>query len=302
MFILDNDDEDAPEADGSDDENAEAQKKKEKRRKRRVSLGDENSQLVNEESIMGKLTNSTAYNRNDSGKQRLYTLSAMRTLKCGDEQLVSCRSKVRYWCMVTETLNMRPISGLVGVNIPPANGTLCPSFADFSVDEWEPEDDLLLSQSRQPEEVVYDEHGFPVPEMDRSMHNFDDPDDDHLSDIEEEVNGEAHAGLRPEVAHITDMRPGDAASGKLEYSYREPPVISERYLLTGVWAGPSHWKVKCIQRTATSTIVHHSRAVRKRVPRAAPLPINFHLTDEQFEKLIKPNRGRFVKTLQQESR
>lgn len=299
----DNDDENAPEADGSDNEDAEAQKKKEKRRKRRVSLGDENSQLVNEESIMGKLTNSTAYNRNDSGKQRLYTLSAMRTLKCGDEQLVSCRSKVRYWATVTETLNMRPISGLVGVNIPPAKGTLCPSFADFAVDEWEPQDDLLLSQSRPPEEVVYDEHGFPVPEMDRSMHNCDDADDDHLSDIEEELNGEAHAGLRAEVAHITDMRPGhNAASGKLEYSYREPPVISERYLLTGVWAGPSHWKVKCIQRTATSTIVHHARAVRKRVARAAPVPINFYLNDEQFEKLIKPNRGRFVKTLQQENR
>ncbi|GLV34446.1 barren [Carabus blaptoides fortunei] len=285
----------------SDNEAAAAQQKK--KRKKRPSIGDENSQLVtNEDSITGNLPTSMFYNRQESGSQRLYTLSALQTLKSGDEQLVSCRCKVPYWSALAESINVRPVSGLVAVTIPPANGTICPSFTDFSVDEWSPEDDLDISHAPpHVEEVVYDENGFPVPELDKSLNNFDDAGEDHLDDVEEEFAGEAHAAINQEVAHITDMRPG-SVSGRLEYSYREPPVISERYMLTGVWAGPSHWKVKCIQRTATATIVKSARPVRKRAPRAPPTPINFDLTDKELKELANVNKGRFIKPLQDVNR
>lgn len=77
------------------------------------------------------------------------------------------------------------------------------------------------------DEIVYDENGLPIPELDASIpdiheNNFDNDGFDNLGDdIEEEV-GARLAGARPPVAFITDMRPGDGpvSDKPLQYSYR----------------------------------------------------------------------------------
>lgn len=76
------------------------------------------------------------------------------------------------------------------------------------------------------DEVIYDENGLPIPELDGSIHemnddHFDEPFEHGGDDIVEEV-GNRQAAINKPVTFITSMRPGDGplSDKPLQYSYR----------------------------------------------------------------------------------
>lgn len=86
---------------------------------------------------------------------------------------------------------------------------------------------------------------------------------------EERTAIEACKGLRRMPVVIEDMRPVDANSSQLEYSYRPLEMISQ------FWAGPSHWKYRrlrsSVQKKSMAAVseegVQQVAAKKKRAPR-----------------------------------
>lgn len=60
----------------------------------------------------------------------------------GWEQLVNCRTHFKYWTpLENESEKEIPAEEPVPVTFPNAEGVICPSFTDFVIDQWSPDDD-----------------------------------------------------------------------------------------------------------------------------------------------------------------
>lgn len=77
--------------------------------------------------------------------------------------------------------------------------------------------------------------------------------------------------------------------------------MSDRYTITGVWAGPSHWKIKCLQRRTSGQVTVQSVPQKgRRLPRLGPQIIDFETRfDEEFDKQFEPSKKKLTRTRNQ---
>ncbi|CAG9766883.1 unnamed protein product [Ceutorhynchus assimilis] len=136
------------------------------------------------------------------------------------------------------------------------NYDTCAAFKDFRVDFWDPDQENNDVQKKNSllDEVVLDDNGVPIPEMDGSFHDvFAEQGDNIMNDDdmgEEEVVNQL---LHREVEHIVDFRPIEQSlatfSDKSAWTFNSMDETSAGRKIDQIWAGPSHWKLKCIRRT-----------------------------------------------------
>lgn len=58
--------------------------------------------------------------------------------------------------------------------------------------------------------------------------------------------------LTKKVAHIIDFKPGKNGLQADEYCYSNAIDLMGGKLITQVWAGPSHWKLKHVRRISNA--------------------------------------------------
>lgn len=121
-----------------------------------------------------------------------------------------------------------------------------------------------------------------------------------LGDGIEEVAGAAPFEARNPVEEVytENMQPGlKDLSLNLEYSYRGPPNVSDKYKVTGVWVGPSHWKHKCLRRepqkkTHLKFSVHlpitPKKFKHKKTSRVKPFEF-LNLSASEFKNVLRDN-------------
>ncbi|XP_017782741.1 PREDICTED: condensin complex subunit 2 isoform X2 [Nicrophorus vespilloides] len=124
---------------------------------------------------------------------------------------------------------------------------ICPCFRDFALDVWDPENDEF-SINKTMDDLLLDGNGLPIPELDGSIRDIFEPADDLVSSGEEEENPEAQLAIRGEVASIVDMRPVDQSSYDTNDYLYQSLEMPGRKMLSQIWAGPSHWKLKHIRQ------------------------------------------------------
>ncbi|KAG5867838.1 hypothetical protein JTB14_026623 [Gonioctena quinquepunctata] len=136
-------------------------------------------------------------------------------------------------------------------------------FQDFRIGEWDPEteekqfgiENTFLSQL-QP--VVFDDNGIPIPELDGSIHDifenndnveadFNNEDDDDILSVHELVAPHLRNG---DITHITDFRPANDTAQTSEYSYNSIVHSRSGKFIDQIWAGPHHWKLKFLRRSS----------------------------------------------------
>lgn len=104
------------------------------------------------------------------------------------------------------------------------------------------------------DEVVLDNDGIPIPELDGSIPDVfmgrDDTEDD--DPVIEEVVQEAGHNIQTEVDNIVDFRPTDStivtANDRTDYSFN-PLINMGHQVIQQIWAGPGHWKLKYIRNS-----------------------------------------------------
>ncbi|CAG9812522.1 unnamed protein product [Phaedon cochleariae] len=178
-------------------------------------------------------------------------------------------------------------------------GSINPPFSDFKIDDWDPDQEekqfgaerSLLTQTQQ---VVYDDNGIPIPELDGSIHDIfenndadvdidhDDADDEDDIQIVQEEMPQLRAG---DVAKIIDFRPANESAHTSEYSYNSIVNTRTGKFIDQIWAGPHHWKLKFIHRSTArfsgqktiETIKEQKRGRKRGQPEMIDLEAEFEL-------------------------
>ncbi|KAJ8947872.1 hypothetical protein NQ318_010018 [Aromia moschata] len=181
---------------------------------------------------------------------------------------------------------------------PLASVKLCVQFKDFEVDKFDPEqEEKLLAREKsvlRQEEVVFDDNGIPIPELDGSVHDIftnavnsdDEAPDDDIRSIHEEIAPQLGGNLE----HIVQFRP-DVPEGlqRSEYSYNAVVNTRSGKVIDQIWAGPSHWKLKCIKSAParfSGQVVEEKRQKRGK-RKALPQMIDFDAECDQLDMNAK---------------
>ncbi|KAK5641201.1 hypothetical protein RI129_009748 [Pyrocoelia pectoralis] len=160
----------------------------------------------------------------------------------------------------------------------PSKLEICPQFSNFEIDEWDPdnENELLNYERTVTEEVVYDADGFPIPELDGSVHDLfanAEAENNYCSTDEEEGNGIGHIALQNKtVAQVVDFRPQEEELSADDYSYWGAIKVMGNKRITQVWAGPSHWKLKHIKPNKSRFSGQQEKQIAKSVKKAKIQP------------------------------
>lgn len=102
------------------------------------------------------------------------------------------------------------------------------------------------------DEVVLDDDGIPIPELDGSIRDVfmdrDEADDD--DPIIEEAEHDAGFNIQTEVQNIIDFRPTENSLGNDRTDYSFSPLVNMGHqVIEQIWAGPAHWKLKHIRNS-----------------------------------------------------
>jgi len=140
---------------------------------------------------------------------------------------------------------------------PFGNCQICAPFKDFHLDKWNPDDESkefsIRHNSVKLDEVVLDDDGIPIPELDGSIHDIfqdrnDDCNDDDGGGVMVEELAVPH--FHHELQHIVDFQPTEqtlaTSESRSQYSYNTLIQTSQGQI-DRIWAGPSHWKLKFIR-------------------------------------------------------
>ncbi|XP_045480817.1 condensin complex subunit 2-like [Harmonia axyridis] len=170
------------------------------------------------------------------------------------------------------------------IDLLPRDGQICIPFQNFVLNEEEPSHEEKLIDDL----VVYDNEGIPVAELDGSIHDvFKDNDfggqeyDDDCM-ISEDIM--AHQ-LQHDVPHIVDLLSSGTEIKRSEYSYNGVISLGNGKVIDQIWAGPSHWKLKCIKRNKPTFTGRMEEAQsmakpRKKLKRNEPQPLVFTKVDD----------------------
>ncbi|KRT78516.1 hypothetical protein AMK59_6770 [Oryctes borbonicus] len=179
--------------------------------------------------------------------------------------------------------------------------TICPEFKNFNVDDDDQTfndsmisivNDLEKSKSSGPinNDVVYDDDGIPIPDLDGSIHDiFADQADPIDFEGEELVTGQT-ANKRIEM--ITSFCPLDIPTEK--NALDRSTANNSNIFLETVWVGPSHWKNKRILHSRPrysgnpDQRVPQSRKKKRSTKRLEPTAIDVDASPViNFEKLCR---------------
>ncbi|GJQ86745.1 hypothetical protein Trydic_g5544, partial [Trypoxylus dichotomus] len=178
---------------------------------------------------------------------------------------------------------------------------ICPEFKNFNVDEEDQAfNDSLVNivndrdKSRLSEhvnnEIVYDEDGMPIPELDGSIHDVF---TEHVEPVEYE-EGEVIAGqaAHKRIEMIRSFCPSDIPAERSEFTHST--INNSTIFLETVWVGPSHWKNKRIIQSAPrysgkpEEKIAQVRRKKKISLRPQQQPIDLESSpDINFEKLCR---------------
>lgn len=174
-------------------------------------------------------------------------------------------------------------------NIPDiTNLELCPSFRDFNIVGWRPENDPTPVPDIPPPPTLppldnVDDDAFdmnqtpePIPDFDcGGGGGFDGGMDSDHEEIYAAPEGaqRAAAKLARQPAHVVDLKQ-HLSTVPLEYSYFQQSMIS-------MWAGPAHWKVKPLRKDKDKDVAVHKEA-KKRTKKE--MVISFEDTSELSQK------------------
>ncbi|KAK4874775.1 hypothetical protein RN001_014135 [Aquatica leii] len=153
---------------------------------------------------------------------------------------------------------------------------ICAQFSNFEIDEWDPdnEKEMLNYDKTMNEEVVFDDDGIPIPELDGSVHDLfaNNVEENHYcSSDEEEVNGVGQIALHNgTVAHIVDFNPNENETCADEYNFSNAIKLMHNKHIMQVWAGPSHWKLKYIRPNASRFSGQPEKKVLKSTRKTQP--------------------------------
>ncbi|XP_018565180.1 condensin complex subunit 2 [Anoplophora glabripennis] len=284
----------------ADKENARPKKKK---RKKRLLAGEKNTISRDPKTLQGPLPKldtvffSTRTDVESSAIDNLFT-NRLKMDNLGYKFMLLSNEKA--WTeqpdLTVQKLN-DPNRKKYSLTVNPlANIKLCVPFSDFHVDDWDPDDEenqLALQKSSLMEtqqEVIYDDNGIPMHELDGSIHDiFENPPDDAGDDIRS-IHEEVAAQVRGEIANIVEFRP-DITGGvqRSEYSYNTVVSTHSGKLIDRIWAGPSHWKLKFIKRASTKfsgIVMTQEKQVRGR-RKAPPQKLDFDEGYEEFDMTKK---------------
>ncbi|KAJ8922646.1 hypothetical protein NQ315_007678 [Exocentrus adspersus] len=167
---------------------------------------------------------------------------------------------------------------------------LCAPFKDFELDEWDPDEEekQLASQKSSfmeyQQDVVFDEDGVPMHELDGSIHDiFENAQDDDVESVHEEVVPQ----IRGDIAKIVEFQPNlTSGTYKSEYSYNTVVPTYSGKLIDQIWAGPSHWKLKFIRRSSvrfSGQVTQQTKQAKMGRKKKQPEMINYDVEFEEFD-------------------
>lgn len=106
-------------------------------------------------------------------------------------------------------------------------------------------------------------------------------DDDFSQQLEQEDHAAVMAcrGLRREMVVVEDMRPVDATSSSLEYSYRPLDNIAQ------FWAGPSYWKIRRTTNVTAKTNDSNQQVAAKKKTVKKKKKNDVQLTTDEFNTI-----------------
>uniref|UniRef100_A0AAR5P1K4 Condensin complex subunit 2 n=1 Tax=Dendroctonus ponderosae TaxID=77166 RepID=A0AAR5P1K4_DENPD len=247
--------------DGNDEQTSqtaeEGQKKKSERRKKRILLHDNKKLTIEPDSSsflgpLPKLESNFFSTKTESGLSATDNLS---TNKCrmdpsGCRFLFGTTDKVSQWTAGSDkSVNLNKT---IPITLKPIKTSmLCAQLKDFQTDNWNPnqEYDESYKIRTELEDVVQDENGFPIAEIDGSLHDvFNEPDN---QDADGSVVEENAVGLiRQDLEYIVNFVPTEShLSSRADTSlFSFNDVIDTRFgKIEKMWAGPSHWKLKLLK-------------------------------------------------------
>ncbi|XP_030764520.1 condensin complex subunit 2 [Sitophilus oryzae] len=189
----------------------------------------------------------------------------------------------------------------------PNDYRICTAFKDFEVDVWDPNGEAVdvCRKTASNSDIVLDENGVPIPELDGSVHNvFQEPIDD---DINEDDGFEEEVVLPPlyqENGTIIDFRPSNQvlvnSVQRSDYSYNTV-VGTCMGKIDQLWAGPSHWKMKHVRRTklpvytGQDKLVDQDKDKKKARKKAEPIMLDFSDLEEPVKKYKLMSKKRQTK-------
>ena len=144
-------------------------------------------------------------------------------------------------------------------------------------------------------DAVLDDNGLPIAELDGSVHDIfednNDVPDDPQSESEEQQEV-FQAQIHGEIAHIVDAVPEENRV-ETEYGYNTVIKTTSGKFIDRIWAGPSHWKVKFNRRSSArysgscvQQVVKHTKKSKE------PQKIVFDLT--QVDDDLCASLGKYV--------
>ncbi|KAL3278245.1 hypothetical protein HHI36_013583 [Cryptolaemus montrouzieri] len=185
----------------------------------------------------------------------------------------------------------------------PKNGHICIPFQNFILDKWDPEEEEKNAEnsiSQQQDLLVYDDHGIPVPELDGSIHDIFNDNNDDMPDEDVEQDEEfAVQQMHHDIARVVDLIRPEEDFQRSEYSYNSIVKLNNGKVIDQIWAGPSHWKLKFLRRSRPrfSGIIEQQSAPKTKKKKIEPEPASLDDMDELEEMLNNMKRIKIKKKI-----
>ncbi|XP_045471281.1 condensin complex subunit 2-like isoform X1 [Harmonia axyridis] len=212
-----------------------------------------------------------------------------------------------------ETLDCLQEQKNFNTDLLPKTGNICVPFQNFILNlenaaEEEQSQTENNAEKLLEDVVVYDNQGIPVPELDGTIHDvFNDFDaheeDDDVPNTEDFLTHQ----VKHDVPHIVDLITSDMDFARSEYSYNSLITLGSGKVIEKIWAGPSHWKLKCIKRDKSifSGNVEEAQSIirqKKKIKRYEPQPLDFKKGAEARLALENMVKIKFKKRLVPDSK
>ncbi|XP_076259246.1 non-SMC condensin I complex subunit H [Rhynchophorus ferrugineus] len=290
----DNEDADIPE-----NEPGQVQKKK-KQKKRRSLLCEDKKHTISSNTKtfkepLPKLEScafSAKIDNSVSATDNLFT-NNMRTDNAGYRFIFLDETKYFAWTPNSD-LSVKPEKIAIETEDIPTTFQICAPFKDFDVDIWDPDEEMDLGRkSLNSQEVILDDNGIPIAELDGSIHDvFQEIIEDDVINCDEGFEQEVILPpLLQEKDTLLDFQPSNQllvnSVQKSEYSYNSV-VGTCSGKIDQIWAGPSHWKMKHVKRPRPLVYTGQDKQQdkeKKRGPRKKIEPVLLDFTE--FDEPIK---------------
>ncbi|CAH1113307.1 unnamed protein product [Psylliodes chrysocephalus] len=270
---------------GDEQDGGRPSEKAKKKKKTKVNTGVKTTVAKNPKSNLGKLSNleptdfTTRVNADTGTIDNLFS----NILKESSSSFILLDASKKFLETSDSIVKNDERMPLNNVLLPLKHCSVNAPLHDFIVNQWDPEQEIdLLNADKsvlsQIQPVVFDDNGFPIPELDGSVqdcfeNNDADVEMDNLADDDHviEIRHAEHLAseFRGSVTHVVDFRPTENTMHSSEYSFNSIITNPDGKYIDQIWAGPSHWKLKCLRRSTprfSGQIVQEKQKRQKKKP------------------------------------